>query len=119
MTEYMSAASLSDMRIFKYYNFFIDSLNIVFGGSLKNLDLILPIGISFYTFQTMSYTIDIYRKKIKPEKSFMDFAIYVSFFPQLIAGPIVRARQFLPQLKNDIELKRRIWKLDFRFSYLV
>jgi alginate O-acetyltransferase complex protein AlgI len=98
--------NLGLLGFFKYFNFFIDNLNIVFGGSLNNLDLILPIGISFYTFQTMSYTIDIYNKKIKPETSFMNFAIYVSFFPQLIAGPIVRARQFLPQLKNDIELKK-------------
>lgn len=106
--------NLGLLGIFKYYNFFIDSLNIVIGGSLKNLDLILPIGISFYTFQTMSYTIDIYRKKIKPEKSFLDFAIYVSFFPQLIAGPIVRARQFLPQLKNDIELKKENLEIGFQ-----
>lgn len=98
--------NLGLLGFFKYYNFFIDSLNIFIGGSLNNLDIILPIGISFYTFQTMSYTIDVYRGRMKPENNFINFAIYVSFFPQLIAGPIVRARSFLPQLQRDILLTR-------------
>ena len=66
------------------------------------LNLALPIGISFYTFQTISYTVDIYRGKLKPSESFKEFALFVSFFPQLIAGPIVRASEFLPQLREKI-----------------
>ncbi|MBL4583839.1 MAG: MBOAT family protein [Pseudomonadales bacterium] len=73
------------------------------------LDIILPIGISFYTFQTLSYTIDIYRKNIEPEQNILNFALFVSFFPQLVAGPIVRAGQFLPQLARE----RRITKERF------
>ena len=63
----------------------------------------MPIGISFYTFQTISYTVDIYRGKLEPSKSFKEFALFVSFFPQLVAGPIIRARDFLPQLRQKIE----------------
>ncbi|NOY37615.1 MAG: MBOAT family protein, partial [Chlorobi bacterium] len=68
--------------------------------------IILPVGISFYTFQTISYTLDIYRGKVKPVSRFTDFAFYVSFFPQLVAGPIVRAAQFIPQLKEKFRLSR-------------
>ena len=67
------------------------------------LELALPIGISFYTFQTISYTVDIYRGKLEPSKTFKEFALFVSFFPQLVAGPIVRAREFLPQLREKME----------------
>ena len=71
-----------------------------FGYTIKSntLNIILPVGISFYTFQTMSYTIDIYRHRLKPAQSFLDFALFVSFFPQLVAGPIERAKQLLPQI---------------------
>ena len=98
--------NLGVLGLFKYYNFFIDSfqsLIATFGGSeLDNfhLNIILPVGVSFYTFQTLSYTIDIYRKKLKPTSSFLDFALFVSFFPQLVAGPIERARNLLPQIAN-------------------
>ncbi len=68
--------------------------------SLLRHELLLPVGISFYTFQTMSYTIDIYRGENVLERSFLKFAVFVAFFPQLIAGPIVRAKQFLPQLHH-------------------
>ncbi len=68
------------------------------GLSGQTLDIILPVGISFYTFQTLSYTIDVYRRVLKPVDSFLDFALFVAFFPQLVAGPIVRARELLPQL---------------------
>ena len=61
------------------------------------LDIVLPIGISFYTFQTLSYSFDVYRRQLKPWHSFVDYALFVTFFPQLVAGPIVRARDFLPQ----------------------
>lgn len=98
--------NLGVLGFFKYYNFFIDSwmdaLNSI-GYSLQNnwtLSIILPIGISFYTFQTMSYTIDVYRKNLKPTKDFIAFASFVAFFPQLVAGPIERAIQLLPQILN-------------------
>lgn len=100
-------ANLSILGFFKYFNFFIHSANVAFGGlglNLSTLNIILPVGISFYTFQTMSYTIDIYRGSLKPSKNILDFALFVAFFPQLVAGPIVRASEFLPQLKNKIVL---------------
>jgi len=88
--------------IFKYFNFFLENIDDfleIFGVkmSLKTLNIILPIGISFYTFQTLSYTIDVYREKIKPTRDFIAFAAFVSFFPQLVAGPIERASNLLPQ----------------------
>ncbi len=90
---------------FKYWNllvetsiFMLSKLGIIF--SPQPLDIVLPVGISFYTFQTLSYTIDVYRGKIDPAKNFSDYALYVSFFPQLVAGPIVRASDFLPQCHN-------------------
>jgi D-alanyl-lipoteichoic acid acyltransferase DltB (MBOAT superfamily) len=94
---------LALLAYFKYANFFIDSLNQLltrFGAdsSLPLLNIILPVGISFYTFQSISYTLDIYRKKVEPVSNFRDFALFVVFFPQLVAGPIVRASHFLPQL---------------------
>jgi alginate O-acetyltransferase complex protein AlgI len=95
-------ANLGILCIFKYFNFFISSFAPIlspFGFRTNSLNIILPIGISFYTFQTMSYTIDVYRKKIPVCTSLLDFSVFVAFFPQLVAGPIVRASQFLPQLK--------------------
>ena len=90
------------LGVFKYYNFFV--LNFVeaftfFGVSIRpnTLNIILPVGISFYTFQTLSYTIDVYREKLKPTTNFIAFAAFVSFFPQLVAGPIERATNLLPQ----------------------
>ncbi len=99
-------ANLLFLGFFKYFNFFADSfrelaLSLGFQPSLTTLHIILPIGISFYTFQSMSYTIDIYRKEIEPERDFIRFAAFVSLFPQLVAGPIVRARDFLPQFRSD------------------
>jgi alginate O-acetyltransferase complex protein AlgI len=90
------------LGIFKYFNFFVSSFAKAFGiHSINSLNIILPVGISFYTFQSLSYTIDVYRKKIDAEKSFIKLALYISFFPQLVAGPIVRASDFLPQLGED------------------
>ena len=95
------------LGFFKYYNFFIDSLVELFHSvgyafeSTWSLRIILPVGISFYTFQTMSYTIDVYRKKLKPTDDFISFAAFVSFFPQLVAGPIERASNLLPQILNS------------------
>lgn len=85
---------------FKYYNFFIDNLNLIFSTSFKYINLTLPLGISFYTFQTLSYTIDVYKGKFKAERNIIDFGAYVSFFPQLIAGPIVKYSTINSNLKN-------------------
>ena len=93
------------LGFFKYYNFFQDnfvSAFAFFGKSIpeNSLNIILPVGISFYTFQTLSYTIDVYNRKLKPTKDFMAFAAFVSFFPQLVAGPIERATNLLPQFSR-------------------
>ncbi len=98
-------ANLGFLGFFKYFGFFTNSLiQGLTALGLKNdwqsLHIILPIGISFYTFQSMSYTIDVYRKEIKAERDFFLYATFVSFFPQLVAGPIVRAKQFLPQFQG-------------------
>ncbi len=95
--------NLGLLGFFKYANFALDSfVALLHAGGVHfqplKLDLVLPVGISFYTFQTMSYTIDVYRGALKPSRSFLDFALFVTFFPQLVAGPIVRAADFLPQL---------------------
>ncbi|MCW3083075.1 MAG: rane bound O-acyl transferase family protein [Bacteroidetes bacterium] len=87
---------------FKYTNFFIDIINDVANGQIKPLKLILPIGISFYTFENLSYTIDVYRGKFKPVTSFLDYCFFLSFFPKLVMGPIVRASDFIPQIRKDI-----------------
>lgn len=106
-------SNLGMLCIFKYYNFFVELV----GGQTTALgldisflkhELLLPVGISFYTFQTMSYTIDLYRGEKVFEKDFLKFAVFVAFFPQLVAGPIVRAKQFLPQLHQvpDVTYQR-------------
>jgi len=101
--------NLGVLATFKYANFFVDTLNDAarwLGGEplLGAIDVTLPIGISFYTFHSMGYNIDVYRGRTPPERSFLRFAIYVAFFPQLVAGPILRAGQFLPQLARRISL---------------
>lgn len=100
-----AASSLGVLFFFKYFNFLADtvcSLINLFGADLKfSLDLMLPVGISFYTFQTLSYVIDVYRGKMKAERHFGYYALYVSYFPQLVAGPIERPENLLPQLKAD------------------
>jgi len=94
--------NLGTLALFKYVDFFSDSAYSLLGfRPWPHLDLVLPLGISFYTFQTMSYTIDVYRGEIKPYRSAIDVALYVSFFPQLVAGPIVRAGELLPQLAME------------------
>ncbi|QDU66032.1 MBOAT family O-acyltransferase [Engelhardtia mirabilis] len=99
------AGNLGALGFFKYWGFFtreaarmIESLG--FEAHLPTLQVILPVGISFYTFQTLSYTLDIYRRQLEPERDFGRFALFVAFFPQLVAGPIVRARDFLPQMRT-------------------
>ena len=90
------------LGIFKYFNFFVDSFVYVFGiNKTGSLNIILPVGISFYTFQSMSYTMDVYRKEIECEKNFVKLALYISFFPQLVAGPIVKAKEVIHQLYED------------------
>lgn len=93
-------ASLSVLFFFKYYNFLVGTVGDFFGKDLT-LQLILPIGISFYTFQTLSYSIDVYRGNIKAEHNFFYYALFVSFFPQLVAGPIERPDNLLPQLHAE------------------
>ena len=98
-------SNLGILGFFKYFNFFIDNASRILGvfglhSSVSTLEIILPLGISFYTFQTLSYTIDVYRGELKPVKNFTDFALYVSFFPQLVAGPIERATRLLPQIQS-------------------
>ena len=98
--------NLGLLSVFKYADFFADSfqdLVSLFGLTLSEVELsiVLPVGISFYTFQTLSYTIDLYRRKVAPCYDFFDFALFVAFFPQLVAGPILRAKHFLPQLAVD------------------
>ena len=100
--------NLGILFFFKYYNFFVNEISRNIGTStLSTLDILLPVGISFYTFQSMGYTIDVYREKIKPEKSFFIFALYVSYFPQLVAGPIETASRLIPQLKKKINLNSK------------
>lgn len=94
--------NLGFLGFFKYFNFFVDSFKdafTLFGQEINTytLHIILPVGISFYTFQTLSYSIDVYRRKLEPTKDFIAFAAFVSFFPQLVAGPIERAKNLLPQ----------------------
>ncbi|RZT00154.1 MBOAT family O-acyltransferase [Aquimarina brevivitae] len=117
--------NLSTLCYFKYAYFFTDSYNYLFqtdhevinylaqwANTWSQVDyftvdkIILPVGISFYTFQTISYSIDIYRKEIKPLNSIIDFGFFVSFFPQLVAGPIVRASEFVPQIRKEISITR-------------
>lgn len=87
---------------FKYTNFFIGIANDLFGkGFLDFRNIFLPVGISFFIFQSISYTIDIYRRRIEPLTCWLDYAFYLSFFPQLVAGPIVRARDFIPQIRQN------------------
>lgn len=112
------------LSYFKYSYFYVDVVNDLFGTNLQVVNhfsnmanglfgthfdasvIILPVGISFFTFQTISYSIDIYREKIKPVRSILDFGFYVSFFPQLVAGPIVRASEFIPQLYKEYHLTK-------------
>jgi alginate O-acetyltransferase complex protein AlgI len=117
-------SNLGLLGYFKYTGFFIKTINLIFGTQLKVYDLlsafsnsifgthfdltyiILPVGISFFTFQSLSYTIDVYRKKMEPVRNIIDFGFYVSFFPHLVAGPIVRASVFIPQIYQEFRLSR-------------
>jgi len=107
------AFNLGLLGFFKYYNFFIESwidswANLGVELQVSSLNIILPVGISFYTFQTLSYTIDVYRRKIEPTSDIINFSVFVAFFPQLVAGPIERAKHLLPQFsKKRIFIEER------------
>ena len=105
--------NLGVLGFFKYFNFFVQSAETILaplGVGLTTLSIILPVGISFFTFESISYVIDIYRGTTKPAESFTDYALFVAFFPRLVAGPIVRPADFLPQLKKPIGIRsQNVW----------
>ncbi|MDR1983728.1 MAG: MBOAT family protein [Prevotellaceae bacterium] len=92
------------LAYFKYFNFFGATFSSIVNGNFEASDIFLPVGISFFTFQSLSYTIDVYRRNIKPLNNILDYAFFVSFFPQLVAGPIVRARDFIPQIRQPLKI---------------
>ncbi len=92
--------SMGLLGYFKYTNFILSNWYAIIGKNFQPLDIFLPVGISFYTFQSVSYIVDVYTKKLEPTKNLLDYAFFLSFFPQLVAGPIVKAHHFLPQLKK-------------------
>lgn len=99
--------NLGLLAYFKYTDFFIEIINEMhLGEPISPLKLLLPIGISFYTFENLSYTIDVYRGKFKPVTSFLDYCFFLSFFPKLVMGPIVRASDFIPQIRQDIHVTK-------------
>lgn len=98
--------NLGLLAYFKYTNFFYEVWTEIARQPFDPLPIFLPVGVSFYTFQSLSYTLDIYRNEIKPVKSILDYAFFVSFFPQLVAGPIVRAKDFIPQLYRPAMVTR-------------
>ena len=116
--------NLGLLGFFKYSDFTILQFNLLgnyfdLATAIPYYELVLPLGISFYTFQTLSYTIDVYRGSLKPSKTFSEFALFVAFFPQLIAGPILRAKEFLPQLREkiqDYESKKNLRQIIFHNS---
>lgn len=104
-------ANLGLLGFFKYYDWGVENLKWLLGRvgldlPVETLGVVVPVGISFYTFQTLSYTIDLYRRRMEPARNLLDFALFVAFFPQLVAGPIVRAVDFLGQLENPPRLTR-------------
>ncbi len=112
-------ANLGLLGFFKYFDFFVDNVFVVLdamglGVPKPALQIVLPVGISFYTFQTLSYTIDVYRGRLEPRRSFLDVAVFVSFFPQLVAGPIERASHLLPQVERP-----RVFSADLARNALV
>ncbi len=101
--------NLGLLAYFKYTNFFYSLFCDFSHRTFEPFDIFLPVGISFFTFQSMSYTIDIYRKQIEPLRKFMDYAFFASFFPQLVAGPIVRARDFIPQMHQELRVTKEMF----------
>ncbi len=110
MMWFSIALSLSILGYFKYANFFLWNWNAMVEGNFQPLDIVLPVGISFYTFQSISYVVDVYKGKLAPTRTWLDYIFFLSFFPGLVAGPIVRADYFLPQLeKNEPPTSADIW----------
>jgi alginate O-acetyltransferase complex protein AlgI len=105
--------SLSFLLYFKYANFFLENTNALFSTHFDLIDLFLPIGISFYTFQSISYIVDVYRGDIKASSNFLDYVFYMTFFPHLVAGPIVRASDFLGQVNHPSRPTSQIFKESF------
>ncbi len=99
--------SLGLLAYFKYTNFILFNWDFIIGHNFQPLDIFLPVGISFYTFQSVSYVLDVYWGKLKPTKSIFDYAFFLSFFPQLVAGPIVKAHLFLPQMENPPKVDKK------------
>ena len=99
-------ANLGMLSYYKYTNFLIDNINAIFHGDLSFQNIILPIGISFFVFEAISYAVDLYRREMEPAKSTLDFCFYISFFPKLVAGPIIRAKDFLPQMYKKLHLTK-------------
>ena len=99
---------LGILGYFKYFNFFGATFSAIIGGNFQPADIFLPVGISFFTFQSLSYTIDVYRRNIEPLDKLLDYTFFVSFFPQLVAGPIVRARDFIPQIRQPLIITREM-----------
>ena len=114
--------NLSLLTYFKYCNFFIDSFRQLLVGAgietnVQTLDIVLPIGISFYTFEAISYTVDVYRRRFPAERNLANFVLFITFFPHMIAGPIVRAKAFLPQIRRR---KRLNWyRIQVALGYIV
>ncbi len=100
------AINLGILAYYKYTNFIIGNINAVFNGDISFQNIILPIGISFFIFQAISYSIDVYRREIEPARNLLDFSFYLCFFPQLVAGPIVRAKEFLPQMYEKLKFSK-------------
>jgi D-alanyl-lipoteichoic acid acyltransferase DltB (MBOAT superfamily) len=98
--------NLGILAYYKYTNFIIENINAVISGNISFQNIILPIGISFYVFQAISYSVDVYRKEIEPARNLLDFSFYLCFFPQLVAGPIVRAKEFMPQMYRELKLSK-------------
>lgn len=99
--------SLGILAYFKYANFFLWNINQMVNANFQPLDLILPVGISFYTFQSVSYIIDVYKRRVEPTHTWLEYAFFLSFFPALVAGPIVRADYFLPQIRQNRHATRQ------------
>ena len=98
--------SLGILAYFKYANFFLWNINATVGSNFQPLDLILPVGISFYTFQSVSYIVDVYKGRVAPTRTWLEYAFFLAFFPALVAGPIVRAEYFLPQIRRNTTATR-------------
>ena len=105
--------SLSILGYFKYANFFLWNWNQMVEGNFQPLDIILPVGISFYTFQSISYIVDVYKGRVAPTRTWLEYLFFLSFFPALVAGPIVRADYFLPQVEQNKRPKRNEIYLGF------